>query len=118
MANPNLKKRDLIEGRAALIVELVDGGWASGDTRRIEIVSPVWGRIVLGAVQGEANVEVGDWVEAGQLVAWVARYGGGSTMLHLEQHDGDREKWPIGAAQPATIIDPRDESRGVLARFV
>jgi murein DD-endopeptidase MepM/ murein hydrolase activator NlpD len=99
------------------VVDVVDGGWATGDTRRIDVVSPVWGRIVLGGVQGQAEVVKGQQVEAGQLVGYVAKYGGGGTMLHIEQHDGDREKWPIGVPMPSTIIDPRDPERGVLARW-
>lgn len=103
--------RSPVSGR----VEIVGGGWDGPQAKRIEIVSPIYGRIVLGAVKPEAAVAVGDLVVAGQLVGWVGRYPGGSTMLHLEQHDGKRTKWATGTPQPKTIHDPRT---GVLARFV
>lgn len=97
------------------VVEVVDGGWDGPEARRIEIVSPEHGRIVLGAVQPDAAVAKGDEVTAGQLVGWVGRYPGGSTMLHIEQHDGIRRRWKVGSPQPKSILDPRD---GVLAPYL
>lgn len=88
-------------------VEVVDGGWEGSEARRIEIVSPIYGRIVLGGVQARAAVREGQWVKAGQLVGWLGRYPGGSSMLHLEQHRGKRTRWLPGQPQPAGIIDPR-----------
>jgi murein DD-endopeptidase MepM/ murein hydrolase activator NlpD len=96
-------------------VELVGGGWDGAEAKRIEIVSPVYGRIVLGAVQKKAEVAEGELVRAGQLVGWVGRYPGGSTMLHLEQHAGPRVRWATGAPQPDGLIDPR---KGVLKAYV
>lgn len=97
------------------VVELVGGGWDGAEAKRIEIVSPVYGRIVLGAVQKQAAVAVGQRVAAGELVGWVGRYPGGSTMLHLEQHEGARVRWKVGEPQPAGLIDPR---KGVLKAYV
>ncbi len=96
------------------VVDLVDGGFLGPGARRIDIVSPVYGRIVLGAVQGKAAVEKGQWVESGDLVGWIGRYPGGSTELHLEQHRDDRVKWLLGEPQPDGLIDPRT---GILAKF-
>jgi murein DD-endopeptidase MepM/ murein hydrolase activator NlpD len=88
-------------------VDIVGGGFSGAEAKRIEIVSPTFGRVVLGAVQKKAAVAVGDHVAAGQLVGWLGRYSSGATMLHLEQHDGERERWLIGKPKPPTIIDPR-----------
>lgn len=96
------------------VVDIVDGGFLGPAARRIDIVSPKYGRIVLGAVQGKAAVEQYQWVESGDLVGWLGRYPGGSTELHLEQHEGPRVKWPIDQPQPEGLIDPRT---GILAKF-
>lgn len=97
-------------------VELVGGDFSGVEAKRIEIVSPVYGRIVLGAVQKNAAVAVGDHVTAGQLVGWLGRYASGATMLHLEQFDdGPRVRWLIGKLKPSTMIDPRTS---VLKAFV
>jgi murein DD-endopeptidase MepM/ murein hydrolase activator NlpD len=100
---------------AAGWIDDIDIGFLGPDARRIDIISPVYGRIVLGAVQGVAAVEKGEWVESGQLVGWIGRYPGGSTELHLEQHVDERVKWPLDEPQqPAGLIDPR---LGLLAKF-
>lgn len=96
-------------------VTVVGGGWRGPEAKRIEIVSPVYGTIVLGAVQKDAPVRVGQHVDAGDLVGWLGRYPAGSTMLHLEQHAGERTRWMLGTQKPPTIIDPRTS---VLRPFV
>jgi murein DD-endopeptidase MepM/ murein hydrolase activator NlpD len=95
----------------------IDGGWRGEDAKQIQIESPVYGLIVLGAVQPKAAVVEGQMVAAGQLVGWLGQYPSGATMLHLEQHGimvspsqiepTKRVRWEIGAPQPPTLIDPK-----------
>jgi murein DD-endopeptidase MepM/ murein hydrolase activator NlpD len=95
-------------------VDAVDVGWDGPEAKRIDVITP-HGRLVFGAVQPEAAVKPGDRVLAGQLIGWIGKYPGGSTMLHLEQHEGERVRWDLGDPRPAGIIDPRD---GVLRQWV
>lgn len=90
-------------------------GWAGDEAKRIDVMTDDGRLIVYGAVQPQAAVAVGQRVGPGQLLGWVGKYPGGSTMLHLEEHVGQRQPWDLGGQQPSTLLDPR---QGVLSRWV
>lgn len=96
-------------------VSKVGGGWSGTEADQIQIDSPVYGLVVLGAMHPTAAVVKGQQVKAGELVGWLGRYPSGATMLHLEQHGrlvgtrilaAPRVRWE-GKTKPSTLIDPR-----------
>jgi murein DD-endopeptidase MepM/ murein hydrolase activator NlpD len=89
------------------------GAWDGKDNLQVQIKSPVYGVVVLGGV-GNVLVREGDTVLAGEHIASIDDYSGGSAMIHMEwwfggQRPGpsswrEKDKRPRGNRNPLVLL--------------
>jgi len=97
-----------------------NSGWDYNDKTKkgvkAIIMTTVSGRTVLiGGIRfGSATVKAGEEVVAGQKIAEIGRYKGGSAMAHVNLYDKElteaqvnaQKQWKVGEAKPPNLIDP------------
>ena len=123
-------KRSIVDGKQKMhagvdigapylspVVAMEDGvvvntvnGWAKGDTARI-LIEGKSGVINYAAISKKSwepfGIKEGSHVRAGQTIARIGKYPGGSKMLHLELYrhgTRDNKKWYQGA-RPAELLN-------------
>lgn len=100
----------IVAMEGGIVVNTVNG-WAKGDTARILIQGDSGNVLNYAAISKKSwepfGIGEGSRVQAGQTIALIGKYPGGSTMLHLERYregSRDNKKWFEGS-RPSSLLD-------------